>query len=168
MSVVHFYYYGKAVEKFTGYSARSSSVFLTESCIYTRAALDLAKHGHKVFLCYDGFYTDKTLTASDFNSLIHDKAMEYLVENPQRFSFKTSVSSTPKVRSSSDNTVCKNSKRGKRGGATVTTDSNKLLPIETKQFIGCYNEGSDKPLIPVGRTSSVYIAELARMALESA
>jgi len=164
----YFYYYGKAVEKFTGYSARSSSVFLTESCIYTRAALDLAKHGHKVFLCYDGFYTDKTLTASDFNSLIHDKAMEYLVENPQRFSFKASRSSTPKGGKANGNTVGKNSKRDKRGGATVTTDSNKLLPIETKHFTGCYNEDSDKPLKLTGRVVPIDIAELARMALESA
>ena len=94
--------------------------------------------------------------------------MEYFSENPQRFSSKASGSSTSKMRSNNDNTVCKNSKRDKRGGATVTTVSNKLLPIETKQFIGCYSEGSDKPLIPVGRTSPVYIAELARMALESA
>ena len=94
--------------------------------------------------------------------------MEYLVENPQRFSFKASRSSTPKGGKANGNTVGKNSKRDKRGGATVTTDSNKLLPIETKHFTGCYNEDSDKPLKLTGRVVPIDIAELARMALESA
>lgn len=82
----YFYYFDKAVTTFMGKKAKSSSVFLTESSIYMKAALNLAKQGHKVFLCYDGFYTDKELSSSDFEKLIYDSATSYMSENPYRFS----------------------------------------------------------------------------------
>ncbi len=182
----YFYYFDKAVTTFTGKKAKSSSVFLTESSIYMKAALNLAKHGHKVFLCYDGFYTDNELSSSDFEKLIHDSATSYMSENPYRFSSIPSdlTSSTSLSGHNPSNDLesgdIKNNKRRSEELTVVKRNSdkrcNKLLQGVTlahkavRLLTGCYNDGKKKLDRPQeekqqGRYSQ-YIVDLAREALE--
>lgn len=183
----YFYYFDKAVTAFMGKKAKSSSVFLTESSIYMKAALALAKQGHKVFLCYDGFYTDKELSSSDFEKLIHDSATSYMSENPYRFSSLPSSNDTSDLTSKpsashdpSERSGFKDKSEEKRELSVVKRNldrgCNKLLQGVTlvhkvvRLLTGCYNDGIEKLDRPQeekqqGRCSQ-YIIDLAREALE--
>lgn len=64
------------MEKAIGFSYRSE-IFLHESCIYAQVAHKLRTMGYKVFQVYDGFFTDKPLDRTTFNSIVKSEALSY-------------------------------------------------------------------------------------------
>ena len=64
------------MEKAIGFSYRSE-IFLHESCIYAQVAHKLRAMGYKVFQVYDGFFTDKPLDRTTFNSIVKSEALSY-------------------------------------------------------------------------------------------
>jgi len=102
------YNYDKAIEQFTGNRCKSSVVFLIESYICTAVAAHLVKNGYKVFLCYDGIYTDKPLSSKKFEKLVTHYAYVFKCNNIQLFNNITNIKYNNYVNNNNNKSVIQN------------------------------------------------------------
>lgn len=135
------------MEKAIGFSYRSE-IFLHESCIYAQVAHKLRTIGYKVFQVYDGFFTDKPLDRTTFNSIVKSEALSYYHK------YISSSSSSSYNKSSYNKSSYNNIDRNIRYNSDIDEDS--LIDID-KRLQEALQKLIDKQVISRRDASWLYL-----------